>query len=210
MKKYIIAVHAQKQVGKTTFAKCIRRRYGNFVRIFSFADRVREVANVLGFPSDAIHDGSLKETYIHPSLGVSYRTFAQKFAGDFIRHKFNENFWVQLLLDDLDNMYSKYEDPNSQGIAVIDDMRYENELFFIKNHQYAFDCEVIPLKIKREEFTIMDNHASERGIDDEHFARVIHNHGDWRQYQNAIETFCSVLEAKFPDVVTMQEEYQAD
>lgn len=156
----IVAIAGEAGCGKDTLIKRLLEHYCFYSRYiaskFGFADPIREAAcSFFGCDINKLNDREFKET-IHPVLGISPRKFMQDF-GMWARENINENVWVTNLRHRLQR-----EQPN---IAFINDLRFGNELNFVKAQPEKLIIKLIrpdnPLKISSA-------HISEKEIANEH------------------------------------------
>ncbi len=185
----IIALGGQKQNGKSTASKLISERInGAFkpdVKIFSFAKRIKDMCVAFtgldprhfygtekdkeeAIPASRIVFSDLLRISQHQYVsGTTGRQLMQMIA-DATRAQFGDDIFTQLLACDIFNSQCK--------VAIIDDLRFENELSFIRK---SFD-NVIAIKVVRRSigkpFAIVDNHNSENSMpDDKKFDQIWKN-----------------------------------
>lgn len=126
MSRIIIGLIGEKGSGKSTTAEYIAKNM-QFKELY-FAERIKKIAEIMGFPNESIYGTQKDKAKIIPLFGISFRQFAQYFGGDIMREdigkKFpnwihKKNIWVNLLKNDLKI--------NPKINYVVSDVRYLNE-----------------------------------------------------------------------------------
>lgn len=136
--------------GKDEAAKVLVQRFG-FVKL-AFADRLKEgCAAMTGLPLSRFHTGNRDEKM--PGFDFSYREFLQLMGTEAVRTVFGEDFWVQVLRQQITMLRRKH------GFArfVISDVRFDNEARFLRKHKHPV------VKVHRPGLPVM-GHASEQGV----------------------------------------------
>jgi len=129
----IIGIVGKKLSGKDTCADYLVKNYG-FIKL-SFAEPLKRMCKE-GFDfSEEQVNGKLKET-IDPDWGITPREILQWLGTEIFRQdiqkilpNIGENFWIHLL----DRKIKKILEQNPKQNIVIADVRFENEIKFIKN-----------------------------------------------------------------------------
>lgn len=125
-------------------------RFG-FVKL-AFADRLKEGCSAItGQPLNRFQTGD-RDAKI-PGFDFSYREFMQLMATEAVRTVFGEDFWVQVLKQQITQLRRKH------GFErfVISDVRFDNEARFLRQRKFPV------VKINRPDLPVMD-HASEQGV----------------------------------------------
>lgn len=153
----VIAIHGQKQVGKSTFAQYLVSQYGFQEK--SFAEPIRAMLRALGVPEASLSgDSSQKEAPLADFGGKSGRVLMQK-MGDWLRGEIAGNILVSLLF--LDGFADKEN-------VVIPDVRFETELSALKKQG------ALLVKVKRKT-GMEDSHISNRELPDGLFHIIVEN-----------------------------------
>ena len=172
MTKYnLIGICGRKRHGKDTLGDYLVEHYG-YTKI-GFADAVKEACRcIFGFNNDQLY-GDLKEVD-DKFWGSSPRKVLQYVASDLFRDQvgnvlpeIKDNIWIKVVENKiLQNPDKKY---------VITDIRFANELEFIKNRGG------LSIKVKRDTIKSTDSHISESFIDELETDCVIKNNGTLEQ-----------------------------
>ena len=99
-KPLIIGISGPAKSGKDTAARGLRAAVETFdipVAIAHLADPIREIGEVFGFTQEQMTVQSLKETYKHPTLGVTPRKFMQLVGSEMFRNNLDKDVWCKLL-----------------------------------------------------------------------------------------------------------------
>jgi len=133
----IISFGCLKKVGKTTALELLKRMDQRVVGI-SFAQEMKRVAHQLygwaGLMYPDYYKGDnvgLKEVVL-PKIGMSPREIWVRFGTEAVRDKVYQDTWVRLVEQRLKALEAT-EGMWSEGIAVIDDMRFQNEFDMVKS-----------------------------------------------------------------------------
>lgn len=113
--------------GKDTVANFITDYFSSSVTIrMSFAEPLKEMVSLItGIPKQDID--SHKTTYL-PEYGMTVRSLLQKVGTDAMRNQVHQNIWVNIAERQLPSI------PDHQ-VVVIPDVRFENEMQFIRRYQ---------------------------------------------------------------------------
>ena len=131
---FIIGISGKAGVGKTTTANHLLDAYGGNTIKLSFADALkREVAEEYGFPLEWCYTEEGKNTKIrvltYPSTTfATVRKLLQEY-GQNKRHTAGRDYWVNIIRHSLLTAAAC-----GKTVAIIDDVRQENEAEFIKEH----------------------------------------------------------------------------
>ncbi len=108
--------------GKDTVAGILGQLYG--FKQFSLASTIKDIIAVgFNIPVEVQNHPVMKNHQI-PELGVSPRELAQFIGTEVFRAHFGEDIWIQLLTRKINN-------PPAPQMAVISDVRFQNELDWI-------------------------------------------------------------------------------
>lgn len=130
--------------GKDTVAGILVQNLG-YVR-YAFAGPLKEALSVLGMPEPP---REIKE-HNYPGRDYSYRVAAQTLGTEWAR-KLDENFWINLAIQKLDELKGKS--------VCISDVRFDNEAQMIKDRGGYI------LKIVGRDYNVSNaTHASEKGV----------------------------------------------
>ena len=147
-------------------------------KIRKFADKLKQVASLLtGIPRDKFEDQdfkaslmdsewaqpSYKKQYPEPYI-PTYREFLQRLGTETMRNTLHDNVWVNSAMSDID-------DKN----IIFTDVRFPNEAqavtdrdgILIRINRYPPGCSPI----------LMNEHATEKALDDWKFDHIIYNLG---------------------------------
>jgi hypothetical protein len=155
----LIGLLGKKRAGKDTVADFLNLKYG-FIKLV-LAQPLKDICKILfNFTDDQLY-GELKEIN-DPHWGTSPRIVMQYLGTDIFRNQIKEilpnignNFWINSLIP----KYLKMKNNNNNCIAVISDIRFQNEID--KIHENGG----IIIKIERPSNNIFDDHESEKNID---------------------------------------------
>ena len=159
--KRILALTGPKGSGKSTIAQALKENNPLFqdASILSFATPLKSMAKCLLHP-----DAFLPENKENPEFGLcgrSPRYILQTLGTEWGRRYIGESIWVE-------QMKKKIE---SLSVPIlIDDIRFENEAEMIK----TFDNALI-ISVQRKNHTILDGHASEKGLPMQMINAIIQN-----------------------------------
>jgi hypothetical protein len=90
MSATIIGITGAAEHGKDAFANAIGTFHPRVVKL-AFGDGVKDIAMMYGFTEQECYDQNFKNV-INPNLGITFRQFAQAFATDCIRKKYDQSF----------------------------------------------------------------------------------------------------------------------
>jgi hypothetical protein len=183
MDKMIIGISGKKQHGKDTVAEMLHYTYG--VQRIAFADKLKQTAmDLWGLSFDQLYDAS--KEIVDPRWGLSPRQIMQQFGTAVGRHVHDET-WIRytlntiaqaqagipVILPNFEN--SKFQEvsfPKGKTITwAIPDVRFPNEAEAIRA------AGGIIIKVIRPKQETIDNHDSERYVDDIVSDYVILNDG---------------------------------
>jgi hypothetical protein len=133
----------------------------------AFADAVKEVAYMLGWDGKKDDRGRKLLQMIGTDVGRTY----------------NPNIWVEKGIEKL-----RKAQESGADIVCITDCRFPNEIDDIKRLEWIVG-QVISVRIEREHAGagVNSGHASECGLDNYSFDRIIWNDGHIDDYKNIIE-----------------------
>lgn len=164
----IIGLAGKKRVGKTTVAK-----YLSFFHSFreeSWASPLKEVIGrkLFGLTDGQLYGSTEERESIIPEWGRSPRQILQVVGTDLFRENFDRDIWVKLGIKNLDDIVGSY---NSD--IIFSDCRFPNELdalrWFSSEHNIPFAA----VQVVRKEFNMVDDHASEHGLDEYKFDYIV-------------------------------------
>lgn len=147
-----IGIVGQKFVGKDTLADYLCQNFPFEKK--AFATGLKNVCKAAFSLSDEDVSCPDKKEIVHPEWGYSPRQLMQIVGTDLFRTHFDKNMWIKCIKMDLD----KNENKN----IIITDIRFENELNFVRNYckenNYPFVIISITRNMERNETS---GHASE-------------------------------------------------
>ena len=112
----LLGICGEKNAGKSTVERIIKLSVHGPVKTIAFADPLKEMAITVGYPREILYGPShLRDTYIHPRLGISARVFLQT-IGEGIR-QVNPHAWVN---------YAELCAPSGL-IRLVSDIRHQEE-----------------------------------------------------------------------------------
>lgn len=137
----IIAFTGPKACGKDTMAQVLLRQNNGFNNVHynyfartPFAQGVKTICNqVFGWPLDLQDDSAFKETVLEEWPHVAPRWPMMDIANWF-RDKYGPDVWVHTLA----RRIAAYEETNPFGAYVITDLRFPNELEWLKRQPNAW------------------------------------------------------------------------
>lgn len=174
--KTVILISGKKGYGKDTLCSFIQKNSRqSFVRV-AYADTLKEMTALfvqqilqLDVPKEVFFDAKLKEepiTIPFVEKQITPRYLLQVFGTEFIRDKFDTNYWVKVAWN---KIISKYPSDN----IIITDCRFPNEIKIFK--QFASqtnEYKVITVRInkssvktKAKKFFAPKEHPSETALD---------------------------------------------
>lgn len=181
--KKIIAIHGLMGAGKDTVGSYIAfiHRLQSKKSIYNqrFAQCVKEnVSNLTGIQMspvtphsyhNEIHDFTREQKAMWlDDWGCSLGALLQVYATEAVRDNVHSDAWILALKPKL-----------KEGINVITDLRFENEVEWLKEQK------ALLIKVKRdrgvENETRSTEHISESGLPDPHFHHIIENDGTLKQ-----------------------------
>jgi len=159
----IIGLLGKKGSGKDTVGNYISKNYNG--QCESFAKPLKDICKILFLFNDEQLYGNLKEE-LDNYWKITPRHAFQYIGTELIRNKIKElipnigdNFWIKNMekrLNDNDNDIDN--DNDNKKLIIITDVRFQNEVDFIKSKNG------IVIKINRDNI-INDEHSSEKNID---------------------------------------------
>ena len=153
----IIGLVGLKTSGKTTIANYLVSNYG-FIE-YSIATPLKEIAKIFGFQHQDVYGSEEDKMKIHPILGISARTFLQKFGTEICREH------MSMILPDMKmgkygiiwiHLLQQFLNSNKNKNIVISDVRFEDEANTILEYSNA-----LLLYIERDNVLKTDTHKSE-------------------------------------------------
>ena len=148
-KPLIIGLVGKAKSGKDTAATLIEQICnikGVSVEREAFANAIREIGRIFGFPEETLTCQELKESYLHPLFNITPRKFMQMVGSDLFRDHLDKDCWVKLILqkinalaDDAKKSYNEvarhYEDERwaPDSVMIITDVRFPNEVDMIRS-----------------------------------------------------------------------------
>ena len=178
----IIGIIGRKRHGKDSIGNFLVNKY-NFIRL-GFADNLKECCRaVFGFNDSQLY-GDLKETNDSFWNVTPRKTF--EFVGtDLFRNQLHNiipsignDIWIKSLERKIINLH---ENNNNLNI-VFTDVRFQNEIDFIKKHGGKI------IKVFRPNILSDSNHESETNSDNFKFDYEIFNNGSLQELNSKIET----------------------
>ena len=123
----------------------------------SFADPLKEIACVVGFTREQVHNQSLKNK-VDDFWGITPRKFLQMCGTEMFRKVWRDDVWVEIMRKRI-HKYSNefYKDETKVGAVIIPDVRFPNEVAMIQEEGGTV------VRITREGISQM-NHDSENQI----------------------------------------------
>lgn len=153
----VVALMGPAGSGKSTAAKHLVERYG--ARAYSFAQPLKEMARALwGFTDAQLYGTQAEKEAIDPRWNMSPRVALQKLGTDACRRHLGDDIWTRACLERIVR-----ERPQ---LAVIEDLRFENEAKAVLALQYRSDIPITGIVVKLEcpdrQSSTDEVHASER------------------------------------------------
>ena len=164
--------------GKDTAGLALVTNYPNKFVHCAFANKLKEIAAVLFDIDRKILDTiEGKQSIINKKFfeDMTYRRFLQLMGSDAIRRHIDKDFWIKLLMLNI-------EKNNSGRISVITDVRFPNEVEYIKK------AGGIVYRIMRSGHTVNESvasHESERAINDIQLP-ILHNDKSKEEFEEHI------------------------
>ena len=144
----IIGIAGRARVGKDTFSEYFQKYAAEGkldVKIYSFAKAVKQVVvDTFNIPMEIIEEYKIIDEP-HPETQMPMRKMLQ-FIGDGFR-KFKNTVWIEKVIEQINK--------DGPDIAVISDVRYENEACIIQSHGG------LVILVHRKGTSVNDDHPSE-------------------------------------------------
>ncbi len=175
----IIGLIGLKRSGKDTFADYIVEKYG--YEKYSFAGPLKDACKIMFCLNDEQIDGNLKEV-IDPRFGISPRHMFQFMGTEVMRELFpkisekytvKESFWI--------HRFKIWYNDNKDKNIIVSDIRFQDEANAIKNLGGTL------IKINNPRIQNIDNHKSEKDVDNLQYDYIINNDETIENYYNNIE-----------------------
>ncbi len=149
----LVGIAGQMSFGKTSIAMMLRE--SRDYEVLSFAKSLKDMAGVLmaqlGYSSSGMDFYFLNKGSIIPQLGVSMRHVLQTLGTEWGRNLIKRSLWVDLAVLNVSEC-REYAD------VVIDDVRFEDEAAFIREH------DGLVIHLRRPGASAAADHVSESGI----------------------------------------------
>lgn len=161
-----------KLVGLTGRARCGKNSVYDFLNEkhgcaqFQFAGALKSAAAILLNKRKSQVEGlGYDREKIMPEWGFSMREFLQKLGTECIRGTFREDFWINRVAIELDQMIKVYERAEAEMPGVVfTDVRFENEADFVRQRG-GIIWHVIRPDVDRFLDEHAQSHASEAGVE---------------------------------------------
>jgi len=185
--------------GKTFVAQYIQDKLG-LQEIYSIATPVKQIAEIIGFPRDLLHNANKDEIY--DVLGISPREFMQKFGTDIGRElipklipdlkiKPHKSIWIAILNNKISAKLNNSSPWDMSKLILIDDVRFKDEF------DYVHDQNGMILKVVRDNNNRLDSsskaHKSEVEMKSLVPDFVIRNDGTKDELVSKIDAFMKCL-----------------
>lgn len=164
----LLGISGHARSGKDTIAAYLVEEFG-FTRV-ALADAVRDAVYALD-PLIPYWDGHHHLSTVVDKLGweevkttAEGRRLLQNMGTEVGRNQFGSDFWLDIATAQIDSV---------SGPVVITDIRFANELSWLKNDWYSSTA----IKVKREGYGPINGHSSDAGLPDNLFDLVIQNNG---------------------------------
>ena len=162
----LIGIYGYARSGKDTIGAHLVKNFG-FTR-YAFADPLkRACCEMFGITMDHFNDPELKEKEI-PFWGFSPRYMAQRLGTEGGRELFRDDIWIKRA----EMEWINYQNAVNGTGMVITDMRFENEINWVKS-QGGYLIKVTRPGVEGA----VGTHASETYFDDNMFDCIIYNDG---------------------------------
>lgn len=185
-----IGIGGKMGAGKTTVAKYLVHEYS--FRRYALADRIREIANKIRLQQPIEAAKMLQELlgiglylemfrFAMECEGKSDRWILQRLGTDIVR-SYDEDAWVRYLLELI----------GDKPFVVIDDVRFKNELQYLKDRDYVTIW--VNSNIRKERLMARDGyvdgleHSSELQLDESMFDYVIENNKGVEELYSQVDT----------------------
>ncbi len=186
----IIGITGRKRSGKDTIGEYLVKNHG-FVRV-AFADALKEACKIIfGFSDEQVYGDELKEV-VDKYWNHSPREILQKVGSELFRDQLSivcENIGNDIWIRSVER---KIENLQKQGFDrfVVTDVRFENELNFIKKYKNGYTWKVTRNKNNDQEIKV---HQSEAMIDELKTDVLIDNVQTIEKLYQTVEEFVSTL-----------------
>lgn len=168
----IIGLLGKAQAGKTTTANIIAVQKGG--QVLSFATPLKIMVEKAGICSH--NDLFVKKTWFS-------RNMLQLIGTDLIRNQISEEFWINKMFQQIFEIRVR----NATTNIFIDDVRFPNEIDFIKRHGGS------TIRIIRTSLETKDDHSSECILDDIEVDHTIWNDGTIDQLHDIISDILTLI-----------------
>lgn len=154
--KMIILINGKQGAGKTTVSALLEKRYSEKAKVFKFAKTIYEISD------------SVESIFAKKGIALSKNQLAslkQIVGTEWGRNKISENIWADLTKNEVNAFLKEYPD----SIAIIDDLRFPNEIDVFKDQvvvKIRLDAPEEIRKQRAEKWREDVNHLSEVALDD--------------------------------------------
>jgi hypothetical protein len=158
----IITFHGASRSGKTTAVKLAEQELiaqGIPVICIDFADPLRAATcALLGVTPEKLQDSNYRKNP-HPLLGgKTVVSLMQQLGTEFIREKFNDNFFIELMEDKIEAFTRSLPSSEAAAVVLVGDCRFNNELKCLYD---LVDVQVIHYLVERPD-AVWSGHRSDK------------------------------------------------
>jgi dephospho-CoA kinase len=128
---HIIAFCGRKGSGKSLAAQYLRESLtekGRDSHVLNFADPIKKMLLALGLPSSAVYSQEGKTLPRFALGGKTGRYAMQTLATEWGRDLMHHDIWTRVM----DHKLETYQKQNYQGVILVDDVRFENEIKLLR------------------------------------------------------------------------------